>query len=211
MCTCDYAMIYFIGVSISNYGRGTQIRTNLGIWVRWDGGMNLYVTLDRRYRGRTRGLCGNYNGNAHDEFIDRWGQPRPRNIKYFSESWNVQPSCPAAPKPPNPCLNAGPIAKQAKTKCSFLRRQPFTKCHRRVNQVSRFVRDCEYDVCACGKHPTSCMCEEISAFATICAIAKVPIRWKNLRQFAECSKFLFIYEKIYHQGRGVWVLFYQFR
>lgn len=188
-------MIYIIGVTVSKHGHyGFLIATDIDVKVIWDGSMNLYVTLSTRYRGKTVGLCGNYNGNAHDEFITAYGQ-LTTNIQHFGESWNVQHGCPGAPRPPNPCHNAGNIAKNAKKKCSLLKKHPFTKCHNRVNnQVSHFVRDCEYDVCACGTHPTACMCEEIAAFGTTCALRGVHISWRKLRQFAECSKFLFVWE-----------------
>ena len=186
--------MFFIGVRVSRYGHhGFRITTNIGLTVLWDGNMNLHVMLSPQYRGKTVGLCGNYNGNPHDDFIDRWGQFQS-SIHRFGESWNVQRNCPGAPQPPNPCRNAGNIAKNAKKKCSLLRKQPFTKCNNRLHQVSRYIRDCEYDVCTCGKHPTACMCEEVAAYATSCALAGIRVSWRNLPQFAECSKFLCVNE-----------------
>lgn len=158
--------------------------------MRYDGVYNLLLRISSRYRTRTAGLCGNFNGNPHDDFRDVHLQ-QTKDVRYFAESWKVDRSCPNVQVPPNPCLTAGPIAQRAKQKCQLLKKHPFSRCHNVVKQAAGFIRDCEYDVCACGNHPTSCMCEELSAYATSCSLAGVHISWKNRPQFAECSKFIF--------------------
>jgi integrin beta 3 len=177
--------------------------------VEYDGVYNVFVTLSARYRGKTAGLCGNYNGNTNDEFLDINFQ-RSHTILHFADSWKVDQSCPNSPNPGNPCLTASSIAQKAKKKCQLLKQQPFAKCHNSVNQDSGFIKDCEYDVCVCNNHPSSCLCEEFAAYATSCSLVGVPITWKNLPQFSECSKYSVFFIHKYHfiTKRTVVNLFY---
>ena len=150
---------------------------------------NVYVRVKARYKGKTLGLCGNYNGNPNDDFVKK-DQTTTGNANEFSDSWKVHRSCPNPPPLPNPCLNAGHLALQAKKKCSLLKLSPFSKCHSAVKQENGFIKDCEYDVCACTKHPLSCLCEEYSAYVTTCSIAGVVVKWKHLPAFKKCCKSL---------------------
>ena len=181
--------LYSTGVTVTKHGKKTiRIKTDIGVTVQYDGVYNVFLTISARYRGRTAGLCGNYNGNSKDEFIDVNLQ-RTNSILHFANSWKVDRSCPNSPAPPDPCLTASSIAQQAKKKCQLLKQKPFAKCHNAVNQDAEFIKNCEFDVCACNNHPSSCLCEEFAAYATSCSNVGVPIAWKNLPQFAECSKY----------------------
>jgi hypothetical protein len=203
-------MVYFIGVTVSKRGARTiRIDTDIGVTVEYDGVYNVFVTLSARYRGKTAGLCGNYNGNTNDEFLDINFQ-RSHTILHFADSWKVDQSCPNSPNPGNPCLTASSVAQKAKKKCQLLKQQPFAKCHNSVNQDSGFIKDCEYDVCVCNNHPSSCLCEEFAAYATSCSLVGVPITWKNLPQFSECSKYSVFFIHKYHfiTKRTVVNLFY---
>ena len=203
-----FKLSFLKGVTLTKHGvRTIRIDTDIGLTVQYDGVYNVFVTLSARYRGRTAGLCGNYNGNNQDEFVDVNFQ-KSHTILHFAQSWNVDRSCANEPSPGNPCLTAGSVAQQAKKKCLLLRQQPFAKCHNSVNQDSGFIKDCEYDVCSCDNHPSSCLCEEFAAYATSCSLVGVPITWRNLAQFAECSKCYFFLEfcidniigmAVYHQ------------
>ncbi|XP_028390594.1 IgGFc-binding protein-like [Dendronephthya gigantea] len=175
------------GVIITKEGlRTIKIQSDIGVSVRYDGVYNVFVTVSARYRGKTAGLCGNYNGNANDEFIDV-NFRRSTSILHFADSWKVDRSCPNTKPSPNPCLTASSVAQQAKKKCQLLKQQPFAKCHNEVHQDAGFIKDCEFDVCACNNHPSSCLCEEFAAYATSCSLVGVPISWRNLPQFAECN------------------------
>ncbi|XP_028419311.1 von Willebrand factor-like [Dendronephthya gigantea] len=174
------------GVAISKHGARTiKIRTNVGLSVEYDGVYNVFVTVSTRFKGKTVGLCGNYNGNANDDFID-FHSRRSSNILQFVDSWKVDKSCADTQPQPDPCALASPFALRARNKCNLLKEKPFRQCHNTVRGVSQFIRDCKFDVCACNNHPASCMCESFAAYATSCSQAGVPITWRNLPRFAEC-------------------------
>ena len=39
-----------------------------GVTVQWDGHSSVYVHMANEYKGKTCGLCGNFNGNPDDDF-----------------------------------------------------------------------------------------------------------------------------------------------
>ena len=168
--------------------RTVRISTDIGFSLQYDGVYNVYVMLLNQYRGKTVGLCGNFNGNENDEFVMPDKQTA-RNDQIFADSWKIDRSCPDVPPLPNPCTTAEAHAKLAKTKCSMMRQQPFLVCHNHVKVDSGFIQDCEYDVCACKDHPLSCLCEAYSAYADTCALVGMNFQWKHLPQFKECGKF----------------------
>ena len=177
-------------MSIVRHGKHTlEITADVGLKVLYNGFSNVFVTVKGRHMKRMAGLCGNYNGNANDDFI-KIDMKRTASANEFGNSWKVGRSCPNEPPLQNPCETAGNVAQQAKTKCQLLKQQPFAACHNSVIQDDGFIKDCEFDVCACNNHPTSCLCQEFSAYATSCSLVGIPITWKNLPQFTECSKYL---------------------
>jgi hypothetical protein len=179
----------YIGVNIVKDGkRKIEITADVGLKVLYNGFSNVFVTAKGRHMNRMAGLCGNYNGNAKDEFI-KVDMKRTANVNEFGNSWKVGRSCSNEPPFKDPCLTAGNVAQAAKKKCQLLKQQPFAVCHNSVVQDAGFIKDCEFDVCACNNHPTSCLCEEFDAYSTACSLVGIPITWKNLPQFAECSKY----------------------
>ena len=41
---------------------------DLGLVLQWDHGTRVYLRLDPKWKGRVRGLCGNFNDNELDDF-----------------------------------------------------------------------------------------------------------------------------------------------
>lgn len=56
-------------------------------------GMRVYVRLTPHLRGRVGGLCGNFDGDAENDFTTRQGimESTP---ELFGNSWKISPSCP---------------------------------------------------------------------------------------------------------------------
>ncbi|XP_028395746.1 neurogenic locus notch homolog protein 1-like [Dendronephthya gigantea] len=174
------------GVAISKHGTRTiELRTNFGLTVEYDGVYNVFVMVSTRFKGKTVGLCGNFNGNAKDDFTDS-NSRRSSNILQFADSWKVDNSCPNTKPQPDPCALASSFAQEAKKKCQLLKQKPFEQCHKSAEEISRFIKNCEFDVCACNNHPASCLCEVFAAFATSCSQGGVSITWRNLPEFAQC-------------------------
>jgi hypothetical protein len=160
-----------------------------GLKVEYDGRYNVYVTVDGRYWGKTRGLCGTYNGKKGDDFT-KYDGATTTSIQEFATSWKVNKQCPDL-RPPSgePCDNATTKKKKmAKTFCDSLKKEPFTICKDRV-EVNSFIHDCKYDYCACESGRFACVCEALDFYATECAMKMgKPLDWKtNKIQFMECN------------------------
>lgn len=56
-------------------------------------GTRVYVRLEPQHRGRVAGLCGNFDGDAENDFSSRQGvlEPTP---ELFGNSWRLSLLCP---------------------------------------------------------------------------------------------------------------------
>ncbi len=70
-------------------GWNVIISTDFGLEVKYDWNMMLYITAPSSYFQTVGGLCGNYNGDRRDEFIDPKGQVLSSVIE-FAKTWNFQ-------------------------------------------------------------------------------------------------------------------------
>ena len=177
-------------MTIKKLGSHVEVTTDVGLTVNYDCVYNVYITVSGEYRGKTRGICGNFNGNQND--LVKSDNRVTANDQEFANSWKVDQSCPNSPPPDNPCKTAGAKAQEAKRKCGLLRGYPFSACHNHVKVDSGFIQNCEYDVCGCKDNPESCLCEEYDAYATTCQIAGVNIQWKQLATFSQCGRLVYI-------------------
>lgn len=69
---------------------------DLGLVVHWDRGTRVYVKLDPKWKGRVKGLCGNYNGDQMDDFQTPAGGISEVSTKLFGDSWKLAAHCPEA-------------------------------------------------------------------------------------------------------------------
>ncbi len=67
-------------------GWNVIISTDFGLEVKYDWNMMLYITAPSSYFQTVGGLCGNYNGDRRDEFIDPKGQVLSSVIA-FAKTW----------------------------------------------------------------------------------------------------------------------------
>ena len=177
-----------LGVRIDKHARrSVTVTTDIGLSVQYDGVYNVFVTVYGRYKGKTQGLCGTFTGNINDDFKKPDNQITT-SAQEFGISWKVDKTCRDTGTPTDPCKDAGAVAQLAKKKCGVMRGLSFSACHGRIKVDSGFIQDCEFDVCACKKHPLSCLCEEYDAYVTTCSLAGVNIQWRQLAQFHECRK-----------------------
>ncbi|XP_069815842.1 SCO-spondin-like [Dendropsophus ebraccatus] len=77
------------GISILWLGDFVFVESGLGVRVKFDGGNNIYVTVNSDLQGRTSGLCGTYNENTEDDFT-LVGGSISLSAAGFGNSWKVQ-------------------------------------------------------------------------------------------------------------------------
>ncbi|XP_058290898.1 mucin-6 [Hylobates moloch] len=106
-----------------------------------------YVTVGPQFRGQTRGLCGNFNGDTTDDFTTSVGIAEG-TATLFVDSWRAG-NCPAAlERETDPCSMSQLNKVCAETHCSVLLRTGtvFERCHATVNPAP-FYKRCVYQAC----------------------------------------------------------------
>ncbi|XP_045925641.1 alpha-tectorin-like [Micropterus dolomieu] len=164
------------GGSVSVYASGSQtfVRADFGLGVSYDGWSTVSISVPSNYSGKTCGLCGNFNGNANDEFHTPSGM-MVTTPDEFGQAWKVAgnytcsegcgSSCPQ-------CTNDQP----ARAQCEVIQAAngPFSFCHEQVDPAPYF-NDCVFDVCVSGNRGQELLCRAIQAYVSACQSANVRI------------------------------------
>lgn len=66
----------------------------LGVQLKWDRGTRIYVQLSSRWKGRVQGLCGNFDGDALNDFQSP-STGVETNAILFGNSWKLEEFCPS--------------------------------------------------------------------------------------------------------------------
>jgi hypothetical protein len=182
--------LVIIAVNISNpSGREVLVTSDIGVEIWWNNAQNVRVTILGRYRNQTEGLCGTYNDVASDDYKAPNGSILTDAVD-FGNSWSVDPDCEDAEFVPHPCVENSTRALRAQANCSALLSNPFSACTSNIDATEEgYIKDCEYDVCACERDPDACLCQAIDAYVADCKSDNVTIEWLTLPQYsAICSK-----------------------
>ncbi|KAK6323422.1 hypothetical protein J4Q44_G00057610 [Coregonus suidteri] len=168
------------GVKIYLSGKFVVLDTTFGLRVRFDGNHHADVTLPSSYNGLLCGLCGNFNGQPGDDNIKPDGKPAG-NTNELGESWQVpddRPDCThgGGEEECDPKVEA---EAEKPTSCGMITDPNgiFKPCHA-VVPPNIYQENCVYDQCATGGE-TVALCQAIESYADLCALAGVPIAWRN--------------------------------
>jgi len=177
-------------------GHPHVILTAQGIRLFWDGNYRVEVTVSTAWLGRLCGLCGNYNGNALDDFTTPAGD-LAATADDFGMSWVTgdTSSCGLLNDPPR-CI--GDIRTDAEVRCNVLTRGVFAACNAIVDPVP-FVEDCVFDYCNCNDDAREdCYCNSLATYSSVCAANGLPIL--NWRDFY-CRKLTLSYKYLLRSHR----------
>ncbi|XP_074481235.1 mucin-5AC [Sebastes fasciatus] len=154
------------------------IEANNGLIFMWDRKTSLFIKLSPKYKGRVCGLCGNYDGNANNDFTTRC-HAVVVNPLVFGNSWKDLPSCPDAQSITSPCT-ANPYRQAwAQKQCSIIQSDVFSSCHSIVDPAP-YYDACVFDSCACDTGgDCECFCTAVAAYAESCNQASICIRWRT--------------------------------
>ncbi|XP_074753624.1 SCO-spondin-like [Athene noctua] len=168
------------GLMLERAGLFLLLLSRLGLSVLWDGGTRVYVRLEPQHRGRVAGLCGNFDGDAENDFGSRQGVLEP-TAELFGNSWRVSLLCPEVDgtDAQHPCTESPHRAAWARRRCSVLRQRLFAPCHDAV-PCQRFYDWCVFDACGCDSGgDCECLCTAIATYAEECGRRGVHIRWRS--------------------------------
>ncbi|XP_022362267.1 mucin-6 [Enhydra lutris kenyoni] len=147
-----------------------QMTTTFGLElvVQLEPVFQAYVTVGPQFRGRTRGLCGTFNGDTTDDFMTSTGIVEG-TAPLFVDSWRTG-NCPASlEREIDPCSMSQLNKLCAETHCSVLVRDGtvFQSCHAAVNPRP-FYKRCVYQACN-YEETLPHVCAALSDYARACA------------------------------------------
>ncbi|XP_051885680.1 mucin-2-like [Pristis pectinata] len=149
-----------------------------GLILLWDKKTSLTIKLSHSFKGTICGLCGNYDGNVHNDFTTR-SQLVVANADEFGNSWKVSPACANVKKNEDPCSINIHRDAWAQKQCSILKSEPFLACNSQVDPAP-YYEACVRDACACDTGgDCECLCTAIAAYAMACRMAGECISWRT--------------------------------
>ncbi|XP_018526611.1 zonadhesin, like isoform X3 [Lates calcarifer] len=167
-------------VSVFKSGKHYTVSMDFGVTVRYDGNHFMDIKVIKDYKGQLCGLCGDYDGDAKDDFRKPDGS-LTNSANDFGHSWNTDPECNKKPNTTIPGCDGGEQELyESSGYCGILldKKGPFAVCHPRVNP-NNYFRDCLFDLCELdGAKPI--LCEAIEAYVNECQDRGVNIGpWRN--------------------------------
>ncbi|XP_009904325.2 mucin-6 [Dryobates pubescens] len=139
-----------------------------------------YLKVGSQYKGRTRGLCGNYNGDTTDDFMTSMDITEG-TASLFVDSWRAGNCHPALEREIDPCALSQLNKISAETHCSVLTKKgtAFEKCHAVVNPLP-FYKRCVYQ--ACNYEETfPYICSALGSYARTCgSMGLILENWRNV-------------------------------
>ncbi|XP_028811023.1 mucin-2 isoform X2 [Denticeps clupeoides] len=144
-----------------------QVQTFFGmnIQVRMLPEIQMYVSLPQSEKGKTQGLCGNYNDDSTDDFTTSSGIIE-NSAEQFALSWAMDGCGGNISKV---CINLD-NEFFADEKC-FKLRDPnglFSECHDHV-PLDPYIQACIMKTCQCTTGLQSCLCVALGNYAKACA------------------------------------------
>nr|XP_015224275.1 PREDICTED: alpha-tectorin-like [Lepisosteus oculatus] len=165
-------------VSVYQSGIYTFVSVDFGLTVSYDGNSVVSITLPPRFRGRTCGLCGNFNGQPADDFVTRSGALAPTPFD-FGSSWKTANNRSCSDGCGNSCP-ACPDDRVARSHCEVIQASngPLAFCHSTVSPNTYF-NDCVFDVCLSGNR-NDVLCRAVQAYVGACQAANVrALPWRQ--------------------------------
>ncbi|KAJ0000292.1 hypothetical protein NQD34_012134 [Periophthalmus magnuspinnatus] len=175
---------------ISQSGRSVLIQTDLGITVSYDWDNTLVVTASESYSGKTRGLCGNFNGNPNDDLTTPSGS-KAASVVAFGSSWKV-PGLDQGALCTDECVDRCERCEHSLLKrwegevfcgiITMVSKGPFRECHSVIDPQPYF-ENCKHDICM-GEGLRHFLCKTLEAYTDACQNAGIVVH--DWRKIARC-------------------------
>ncbi|XP_058622663.1 mucin-2-like isoform X1 [Onychostoma macrolepis] len=144
----------------------------------WDKKTSVMIQLNHKLKSKVCGLCGNFDGNANNDFMKHNGEV-VTDPEDFGNSWKVNPSCPDVTNVMHPC-DANPHRRAwAIKQCRIITTPVFTDCHSLVDS-GPYYDACVRDTCACDSGgDCDCLCTAVAAYAAECHKRGACVAWRR--------------------------------
>ncbi|XP_077341251.1 IgGFc-binding protein-like [Lithobates pipiens] len=162
-------------------GHDVLVTTAFGVSVRFDGNHRVVVNIPREYASKVCGICGNFNGNQTDDFLNPDGELEP-DSNSLGNSWQVDndTSCTPGSEQEPSCTVDEKNSISNNRFCGIItdKEGPFKDCHGIVNPLIYF-NNCVYDLCELNLDPNA-LCDSLQSYAQSCQSHDVTIGpWRN--------------------------------
>ncbi|XP_023821956.1 IgGFc-binding protein isoform X1 [Oryzias latipes] len=169
-------------MSLSLSGQYVILQTTFGLRVRWDGNHHAQISVPSSYHDQMCGLCGDYDGNAGNDFTKPDGTPAG-NVNDFGNSWQTEEDEDEWCSPgTTPDLDCDPELEAEVTKpdkCGKIEDPsgPFRECIGVVDPEP-FFQSCVYDMCQFNGE-LHVLCDQLQAYTDACQSAGVTVHhWR---------------------------------
>ncbi|KAL1421473.1 hypothetical protein MTO96_004163 [Rhipicephalus appendiculatus] len=172
--------------------------TDVGLIVQWDKGTTVSLAVQPTWRGRVKGLCGNFDGDQTNDFQTPSGGVAEGDARVFGDAWKLQEACrnnvSVVTDGHEVCEHRPHRTAWATQRCEVLRSPLFEPCHMEVDVEPYFER-CVQDVCGCDSGgDCECLCTNVAAYAHECSAQGIHIKWRSqslcpIQCDAECSEY----------------------
>ncbi|XP_062388334.1 IgGFc-binding protein-like isoform X3 [Sardina pilchardus] len=160
--------------------KGVVIETNFGVLVRADWPHVIRITAPGNYNGTLGGLCGNLNGDLHDDFFSPTGIPL-NDSQQFGDSWrdgSLSTHC-VEPQVWEP--GHYPNTSQFRDLCGIMgwAHGPFGQCQASLDPWSR-IEDCVQTLVR-TQGAQEGLCEALRGYALLCQQSGIIVgEWRNI-------------------------------
>ncbi|KAM9301757.1 mucin-5B-like [Gastrophryne carolinensis] len=168
----------YVPYKVHQMGLYLVIEALNGLVLVWDMRTTIFIKLDPSFQGKVCGLCGNYDGNAVNDFTTR-SLSVVGDVVEFGNSWKLSPSCPDAMTLQDAC-SQNPYRKSwAQRQCSIITSAAFSACHSLVDPI-QYYDACVGDSCACDTGgDCECFCTAVASYAQACSEAGTCVSWRT--------------------------------
>ncbi|XP_008583107.1 PREDICTED: SCO-spondin, partial [Galeopterus variegatus] len=183
-------------LSLQWQGDWLVLSGGLGVVVRLDRSSSVSISVDHGLWGQTQGLCGLYNGQPEDDFLEPGGGLAVL-VATFGNSWRLpesEPGCLDVVEAAQGCEDAledteadtetAQLRAEAQDICHQLLDGPFGQCHTQVHP-SEYHEACLFAYCAGAMAGSGqegrqeAVCATFANYAQACARQRIQIHWRK--------------------------------
>ncbi|XP_062823680.1 mucin-5B isoform X2 [Anolis carolinensis] len=165
-----------------------QVSSTLGLTLKWNWGDTLLLNLENMYKGKTCGLCGNYDGNEKNDLILRGYKLSPWQFGNLQKVDDPTKKCPDilgdSRKQKDNSLQQDKCKSRYKSKCKRALSR-FGNCAK-VISLDDYLSLCIEDMCDCSQKSShsdlvaSCVCSTFSQYSRDCVLqGGDPGKWRS--------------------------------
>uniref|UniRef100_A0AAR2L090 VWFD domain-containing protein n=1 Tax=Pygocentrus nattereri TaxID=42514 RepID=A0AAR2L090_PYGNA len=152
---------------------------DLGLTVIWDKNTRVKIKLQARWKGKVRGLCGNFDGKVMNDLLTSSSSVVFSTLE-FGNSWKTAvPPCSDVTQEVFPCERHSYCEAWAQRRCMILQSDTFRDCHLKVDPT-HYYQACILESCSCEFEGRFLgFCTAVAAYAEACTAQNVCIKWRT--------------------------------